>query len=193
MKKMSLLFSVVLLFSCDKTTEDIDRPLRSELLSVVLRTNTAVEVEGQVNGPTNAEYGVVYGTKPQPTLADEKQSKGQIAKSYQYFTLDVSALSTGKRYYFRVYVKANDAITYSTQTDLLIDLPQAWRSLGRAQVEADYQPLPEILADERDQSLTCFFKSPDSEALEGVSSRVQIGDGFVIWNSARKINAFLLN
>lgn len=193
MKKIVLLWSLLALTACEKTAEIMNRPVRVELLSVVLRNNTSVEVEGRANGANGAEFGVVYGLKPLPTLADNRQPKGQINKAYQEFVVDIEALTTGQRYYFRTYVKENEEIKYSSQIELIITLPRVWRRLNRIDISNDYQPLPEILADGNANTLTVYFRTPDSEALEAIAGRIEIGDEFSFWSGITAPRPALLN
>lgn len=193
MKKIVLLWSLLALTACEKTAETITRPLRVELLSVVLRNNTSVEVEGRANGVNGVEFGVVYGLKPLPTLADNRQAKGQISTAYQDFVAAIEALTTGQRYYFRTYVKENEEIKYSAQIEIVVTLPRMWRRLSRIDISSDYQPLAELVADENANTITAYFRTLDSEALEAISGRLEISDEFSYWSNVSTPRPALFN
>jgi hypothetical protein len=194
MKKLLLpLLCLLGLAACETNNEILTRPLRSELLSGVVLTNTIVEIEGRANADDGAEYGVVYGPNPQPTLANNKQTQGRVSRAYQLFTVRIAELTTGQRYYFRTYVKQNDEVTYSSQTELVVNLPNIWRALSRPQVPDDYQPMTEWLIDDRSNSLTAYFRTPDSEALEAISARIEIGESFSFWNQPTTPRPALFN
>ena len=178
--KFQTIYSIVILvlatIGCKKDDTPASGILKSELVAAVLVSTSSVEVEGRASGPKGAEYGVVYGTTSQPTLAGSfklvstfQQPNNSIF--FTTFSTTIGQLIPGSRYYFRSYLKNGSEVFYSTETSVELKIDPFWESVGKAPAATDYLPLPEVLLNNLSGTLTLYFKSPDAIELEATSIR----------------------
>jgi len=81
-------------------------------------TNAVIEVNVVSDGSSPVSgRGLCWGTKPSPTIADNKTTDGSGAGK---FTGNITGLDPGTVYYFRAYATNNDSTFYAT-VFLLID------------------------------------------------------------------------
>jgi hypothetical protein len=99
-----------------------DTPIETLKLTIV-RPNfndKSVFVQGITNVPTAAELGLVYATKPQPTVVDQKFVLTREQEQSSVVGYTIPNLQTNQRYYFRWYTKQGEAVVYSNQMSTVI-------------------------------------------------------------------------
>lgn len=167
-------FCWFLTVGCQKDSGISAGALKTDLLAVVLVSTSSVDIEATATGPRGAQYGIVYGTAPQPTLGGSFKQANTFqqpnnASLTTTFSINITQLTPNSRYYFRSYLKNGDEVAYGNEISIELKIESFWTSVGRAVVPLDYLPLPELLPDNAANSITLYFKSPNGTDLEGLS------------------------
>ncbi|MFN8344896.1 MAG: hypothetical protein U0X91_07830 [Spirosomataceae bacterium] len=97
----------------------------------------SVAVQGQIS-PEGTEIGLVYGTAPQPTIANQQAAVEKSNANATLVSATVGSLQLKQRYYFRLYAKKDGTVLYSNERTVL--LSPDWKRLPDLAYEG--QPLP---------------------------------------------------
>jgi len=109
-------FVMVCMMACESDTIPVNiQKLGVSLVYAYSLSNTDGEASVMLsqNSYNVEEVGVVWATKSNPTLADNRQSLGYI-KDVQGYTLKMNNLVQGTAYYLRAYYTFQGTTTYST-------------------------------------------------------------------------------
>ena len=118
MKKLIVLssFLVFLASACESTGEIV---IYEKILVSIVYTYSTSNTAGEANVALSQsskninEVGVVWATKSNPTIADNRESLKHDSNSQSY-ALKLNNLSSGITYYIRAYYILEGTITYST-------------------------------------------------------------------------------
>jgi len=118
MKKiLAVLILIMVLIGCKKQEVKVAPTLTSVTSSATI-TSTSATITGNITddgGDPITARGVVYGTNPNPTIADGKTTDGSGIGT---FTSIISGLIPGKTYYFRTYATNSIGTGYGEQITL---------------------------------------------------------------------------
>lgn len=123
MKRIGFYFMLVgltsmLMFGCK---DDNSSPISDPVVQTGVVTNIT-EVSATVSGTidyagTLTEFGVCWGTEPNPTIATNKMT----ASGDLNFTLDLTGLTPGTIYYVRAFATYSDGTVYGDQRSFTTD------------------------------------------------------------------------
>lgn len=118
MKKiLSVCIVLMVIIGCKKQEVKVAPTLNSVTSSATI-TSTSATISGNITddgGDPITARGVVYGTNPNPTIADGKTTDGSGIGN---FTSIISGLTPGKTYYFRPYATNSIGTGYGEQITL---------------------------------------------------------------------------
>lgn len=118
MKKiLSVCIVLMVIIGCKKQEVKVS-PTLSSVTSSATITSTSATISGNITddgGDPITARGVVYGTNPNPTIADGKTTDGSGIGN---FTSIISGLIPGKTYYFRTYATNSIGTGYGEQITL---------------------------------------------------------------------------
>ncbi len=142
---------LLMLIGCNTDKKAPTPPKTLELRAVTVANNGSAQIVGRVIADKDAEIGVVYGPKSQPTLTDTKVVFGRSNGGNFDVSRNVgSSLPTNQKLYFRLYtLQEGQAAAYSNE-GVYYNSP-LWKRLP--DLIYDGNPLP-------DATLTIVLEGP---------------------------------
>jgi hypothetical protein len=129
MKKLTLLLGFWWLVACQA---DGPEPSPVELtLDSVVAGNAGAEVLGEVlGGEALDELGVVWATRPAPTLADTKVAAPTPRSARWTLKVQVTGLANGQTYFLRAFARQGETVVYSEEFSVTPQANSRWRLLA---------------------------------------------------------------
>jgi hypothetical protein len=140
MKKVYALLILFLIVAGCTSNQSLQPLQMLELRSVTVASNGAAQLLGRVTINEGSDVGVVYATKPQPTIADTKVSFGTLEGVSLNIDRNISGtFAPNTKVYFRLYATKNNQTTYSNE-GVYYNSPR-WQRLPDINYEGN--PMPE--------------------------------------------------
>ncbi|MDO1447256.1 hypothetical protein Q0590_13380 [Rhodocytophaga aerolata] len=124
-------FLLLAVGACQKKEEVIPTMPQVDIISAFSLNQTAALARGtlsEVSKSAAEEYGIVWGTSPEPDMSGSKKPVPYTVGVYT-FSLPLEDLIIGLTYYVRAYVRNNSQTAYSKTISFVHQGPFVWRLL----------------------------------------------------------------
>jgi hypothetical protein len=115
--------------ACQKKEEIVPTMPQVDISGAFSLNQTAGLARGtlsEVSKSSAVEYGIVWGTSPEPNISGSKKAVPYTVGVYS-FSLSIEDLSIGQTYYVRAYVRNNSQTEYSKTISFTHQGPFVWK------------------------------------------------------------------